>query len=50
MLNNVLLLDYDIGNHVALVAATQEQAFGMTADQMQKYLKTHLLEQLGCHP
>ena len=35
MLNNVLLLDYNIGNHVALVAATQGQAFRMSADQMQ---------------
>ena len=36
---NDLLLDYYIGNHVAFVAATQEQAFGMTADKMQNYLK-----------
>ena len=35
MLNNVLLLDYDKGNHVALVAATQGHAFRMSADQMQ---------------
>ena len=40
---HVLLLDYYIGNHVAFVAATQEQAFGMTANKMQNYLKTHLL-------
>ena len=41
---NVLLLDYFVGNHVAFMGATQEKAFGMTAEKMQSYLKTHSLE------
>ena len=39
-----LLLDYIVGNQLAFMAATQEEAFGMTAEKMQYYLKTHLVE------